>query len=371
MDACQAACLAAGSQLAVLACPGLSSETEGLHLPRTLLLSITLSSPSFLPSPSSTPQRLEDIHALERSMADEAGWARLAPAEQQDKRRFYQASPLRLMRLMLLLRLLHPHCVCMEQQDKPAAAFCCACCTCCCACVPPCPPPPPCCAQSQQRAAGGFMYQAVTTLRMLNTLTQHPDVQRSFLEQPIAGRAANAVRPPRFMPLPCAVLLLMRGFHFAFRCICLCLLLSSARLELATACRGYASRAKGRQARRPDLPPAAPYHPTPASPAAAPPALQCVHFLDLLVGPRCSQLAVERPEQYHFTPGELLVDTAHLLLRLAEHGAFVKVRSGSGGGGGRGSRAQACRSRTAGSSKVNLYFPTRHSCMPAGGERGA
>lgn len=38
------------------------------------------------------------------------------------------------------------------------------------------------------------MYQAVTTLRMLNTLTAHPEVQRSFLAQPILGRAANAVR---------------------------------------------------------------------------------------------------------------------------------------------------------------------------------
>ena len=36
------------------------------------------------------PQRLEDIHALERSMADKAGWAQLSPAEQQDKKRFYQ-----------------------------------------------------------------------------------------------------------------------------------------------------------------------------------------------------------------------------------------------------------------------------------------
>jgi hypothetical protein len=51
--------------------------------------------------------------------------------------------------------------------------------------------------QSQQRAAGGFMYQAVSTLRMLNTLTAHPEVQRSFLQQPIAGRAANAVSQSR------------------------------------------------------------------------------------------------------------------------------------------------------------------------------
>lgn len=36
------------------------------------------------------PQRLEDIHSLEQSMADKAGWARLAPTEQQDKMRFYQ-----------------------------------------------------------------------------------------------------------------------------------------------------------------------------------------------------------------------------------------------------------------------------------------
>jgi len=47
------------------------------------------------------------------------------------------------------------------------------------------------------------------------------------------------------------------------------------------------------------------------------------HFLDLLVGPRCAELAVNRPEQYHFNPDSLLLSVLHFMLRLAEQPAFV------------------------------------------------
>lgn len=55
-------------------------------------------------------------------------------------------------------------------------------------------PPSPALPQSQQRAARGFMSQAVSALRMLNTLTADPAVQRGFLHEPVATRAATAVR---------------------------------------------------------------------------------------------------------------------------------------------------------------------------------
>ena len=69
-----------------------------------------------------------------------------------------------------------------------------------------------------------------------------------------------------------------------------------------------------------------------------------MHFLDLLVGPRCAGLAVERPEQYYFNPDQLLLSTAHLMLRLAERPEFVRV----GRGGGAGERGGAGRARALG-----------------------
>lgn len=41
------------------------------------------------------------------------------------------------------------------------------------------------------------------------------------------------------------------------------------------------------------------------------------------MGPTCTRLEVERPEQYQFDPDALLLATTHFLLRLADHPAFV------------------------------------------------
>lgn len=62
-----------------------------------MYLCITLIPPSTsifqgIPSLFLRLQRLEDIHAMEASMADKAGWAALSPVEQQDKKRFYQVT---------------------------------------------------------------------------------------------------------------------------------------------------------------------------------------------------------------------------------------------------------------------------------------
>jgi hypothetical protein len=47
------------------------------------------------------------------------------------------------------------------------------------------------------------------------------------------------------------------------------------------------------------------------------------HFIDLLEGPRRGDLGVERPEQYRFDPGALLLGVVQFTLRLAEQPAFV------------------------------------------------
>ncbi len=46
-------------------------------------------------------------------------------------------------------------------------------------------------------------------------------------------------------------------------------------------------------------------------------------FLDLLVGPRCTRLAVEKPEQYHFDRDALMQAVAGLVLRLGAHAPFI------------------------------------------------
>jgi hypothetical protein len=54
-----------------------------------------------------------------------------------------------------------------------------------------------------------------------------------------------------------------------------------------------------------------------------------VHFIDLLVGPRCAGLAVEDPGQYRFDPDALLLGVVHFTLRLAEQPAFVAAVAGA------------------------------------------
>lgn len=53
------------------------------------------------------------------------------------------------------------------------------------------------------------------------------------------------------------------------------------------------------------------------------------HFIDLLVGPRCEELAVLRnPGQYHFDPDQLLLSMLMFMLRLAEQPFFVAAMAG-------------------------------------------
>jgi ubiquitin-protein ligase len=48
------------------------------------------------------------------------------------------------------------------------------------------------------------------------------------------------------------------------------------------------------------------------------------HFIDLLVGPRCAELAVlQNPQQYHFDPDNLLLSMLEFTLRLAEQPSFI------------------------------------------------
>lgn len=52
------------------------------------------------------------------------------------------------------------------------------------------------------------------------------------------------------------------------------------------------------------------------------------HFIDLLVGPRCAELAVlQNKQQYHFDPDALLLSMLHITLRLAEQPSFVNALS--------------------------------------------
>lgn len=52
-------------------------------------------------------------------------------------------------------------------------------------------------------------------------------------------------------------------------------------------------------------------------------AAAALHFVEILVGPKCTELTVERPQQYHFDPDQLLVSMVHFLVRLADQPAFV------------------------------------------------
>lgn len=53
--------------------------------------------------------------------------------------------------------------------------------------------------EGQQRTCKGFMRLSVTTLRLLNLLTEDKIVVRAFLKQPFSGRAAYGVL--RFLEL--------------------------------------------------------------------------------------------------------------------------------------------------------------------------
>lgn len=41
-----------------------------------------------------------------------------------------------------------------------------------------------------------------------------------------------------------------------------------------------------------------------------------LHFLELLVGPRCQQLAVDKPRQYQFDKDALLLSLVQMLVQL-------------------------------------------------------
>lgn len=86
--------------------------------------------------------RLADIHNIEESMEDTSGWSKLEAAERDRKVEFYEG---------------------------------------------------------QQRTCKGFMRLSVTTLRLLNLLTEDKVVVRAFLIQPFSGRAAYGVL--RFLEL--------------------------------------------------------------------------------------------------------------------------------------------------------------------------
>eukprot|EP00798_Chlamydomonas_sp_ICE-L_P010125 gene10125-8025_t len=50
-----------------------------------------------------------------------------------------------------------------------------------------------------------------------------------------------------------------------------------------------------------------------------------IHFLDLLLGPRCASLKVEKPEKYHFDIPTLMEGIIGLLLRVAQSPSFIQV----------------------------------------------
>ncbi len=54
---------------------------------------------------------------------------------------------------------------------------------------------------------------------------------------------------------------------------------------------------------------------------------QAVHFIEILVGPKCSSLAVDNPAQYGFTPDSLLTSMVYFAVRLAEQPGFVRAVS--------------------------------------------
>eukprot|EP00887_Chlorella_sp_A99_P001442 scaffold8.g1442.t1 len=59
------------------------------------------------------------------------------------------------------------------------------------------------------------------------------------------------------------------------------------------------------------------------------PSRAAVKFLDILQGTQAQQLHVERPEQYGFSPDQLLVQMLSFTLRLAEQPAFVAAVAGA------------------------------------------
>lgn len=56
-------------------------------------------------------------------------------------------------------------------------------------------------------------------------------------------------------------------------------------------------------------------------------AAAAVHFIEILVGPKCAELQVENPGQYHFNPDQLLVSIVYFTARLVEQPAFVQAVS--------------------------------------------
>ena len=54
-------------------------------------------------------------------------------------------------------------------------------------------------------------------------------------------------------------------------------------------------------------------------------AFAVLHFLELLVGPRCQSLAVKNPQRYNFDKHELMMSMVQLAGQLARYPEFTQV----------------------------------------------
>jgi hypothetical protein len=54
-------------------------------------------------------------------------------------------------------------------------------------------------------------------------------------------------------------------------------------------------------------------------------AFAVLHFLELLVGPRCQTLAVKNPRHYHFDKAALMTSMVQLAVQLAQHPLFPQA----------------------------------------------
>lgn len=50
-----------------------------------------------------------------------------------------------------------------------------------------------------------------------------------------------------------------------------------------------------------------------------------LHFLELLVGPRCQTLTVKNPQRYNYDNHQLMLNMVQLAAQLARHPEFAQV----------------------------------------------
>lgn len=70
-------------------------------------------------------------------------------------------------------------------------------------------------------------------------------------------------------------------------------------------------------------------------------AYTCLAFIEILVGPRCAQMHVQKPQRYGFDRPALVAAVVQLMVQLGRHRQFLEALPG-GCAAGRVMQGQAC-----------------------------